>query len=125
MSWVNYQTKDQIKAVLRTMDPVAADAAKYLADLILENQEQLNVPESVGAMACSAIVRALRDADLPGGPSNTDVRMLVEEHGRMIGEVALTMAGNMRGFVKSLVEHEFFARCNFSNSRFTHDHIAA
>ena len=92
MSWVNYQTKDQIKAVLRTMDPVAADAAKYLADLILENQERLNDPESVGAMACSAMVRALRDADLPGGPSNTDVRILVEEHGRMIGEVALAMA---------------------------------
>lgn len=35
------------------------------------------------------------------------------------------MPGNMRGFVKSLVEHVFFARCNFSNSRFTHDHVAA
>lgn len=35
------------------------------------------------------------------------------------------MPGNMRGFVKSLVEHEFFTRCNFSNSRFTHDHVAA
>jgi hypothetical protein len=35
------------------------------------------------------------------------------------------MPGNMRGFVKNLVEHEFFARCNFSNSRFTHDHVAA
>jgi len=35
------------------------------------------------------------------------------------------MPGKMRGFVKSLVEHDFFSRCDFSNSRFTHDHVAA
>lgn len=92
MSWANYQTKEQIKAVLRIMDPVAADAAKYLADLILENQDQLNDREAVGAMAYSAMMRALRDADLPGGPSNGDVLMLAAEHGQMIGEVALAMA---------------------------------
>lgn len=35
------------------------------------------------------------------------------------------MPGKMRDAVKSLVEHEFFSRCAFKNSRFTHDLVAA
>lgn len=35
------------------------------------------------------------------------------------------MPGNMRGFIKDLSQHPFFARCAFSNSRFTHDLVAA
>ena len=35
------------------------------------------------------------------------------------------MPGKMRDFVKSLTEHTFFERVNFTNSRFAHDHVAA
>lgn len=36
------------------------------------------------------------------------------------------MPGNMRDFVKTLVNHEFFTKSvKFENKRFTHDHIAA
>lgn len=35
------------------------------------------------------------------------------------------MPGNMRAFVKALAEHPFFTRVGFSNSRFTHDLVAA
>jgi hypothetical protein len=35
------------------------------------------------------------------------------------------MPGKMRNAVKSLVEHEFFTRVAFKNSRFTHDLVAA
>ena len=35
------------------------------------------------------------------------------------------MPGKMRDFVKSLTEHPFFERVNFTNSRFAHDHVAA
>ena len=35
------------------------------------------------------------------------------------------MPGRMRDAVKALVEHEFFSRCAFKNSRFTHDLVAA
>jgi hypothetical protein len=35
------------------------------------------------------------------------------------------MPGAMRGFIKDLAEHPIFASCNFANSRFTHDLIAA
>ena len=33
--------------------------------------------------------------------------------------------GNMRGFVKEVSSHPFFESVGFSNSRYTHDHIAA
>jgi hypothetical protein len=33
--------------------------------------------------------------------------------------------GNMRNFVRETSTHSFFSKVNFSNSRFTHDHIAA
>ncbi len=33
--------------------------------------------------------------------------------------------GNMREFVRETSTHPFFSKVNFSNSRFTHDHIAA
>jgi hypothetical protein len=35
------------------------------------------------------------------------------------------MGGKMRGFVKSIADHPFFANCKFTNSRFTYDHVAA
>ena len=35
------------------------------------------------------------------------------------------MPGKMRDFVKELVNHPFFQSCNFSNSRYIHDHVAA
>ena len=35
------------------------------------------------------------------------------------------MPGRMRDFVKGLTNHEFFTKVNFSNTRFTHDLIAA
>lgn len=35
------------------------------------------------------------------------------------------MPGKMRAFIKELSQHPFFSRCNFSNSRFTHDLVAA
>ncbi len=35
------------------------------------------------------------------------------------------MPGKMRDFVRSLVSHAFFQSCNFSNSRYIHDHVAA
>lgn len=35
------------------------------------------------------------------------------------------MPGKMREFIKALALHPFFSRCNFSNSRFTHDLVAA
>jgi len=35
------------------------------------------------------------------------------------------MAGKMRDFVKGLAEQPFFASCNFSNSRYTFDQLAA
>ncbi len=97
MSWSDYQTKEQIKAMLRSMNPVAADAAKYLADLLLDHQDKLNDREAVGAMAYAAMVKALRDADLPGGPSNADVLLLAAEHGQIIGEVGLAMAAFVAG----------------------------
>jgi hypothetical protein len=92
MSWSNYESKEQIKAALRSMDPVAADGAKYLADLLLEHQDKLDDREAIGAMAYAAMVKALRDANLPGGPSNADVFTLAAIHGQEIGEVALAMA---------------------------------
>ncbi len=92
MTWSDHQTKEQIKAVLRSMDPVAADAAKYLADLLLENQDKLDDRQAVGLLAYSAMIKALRDANLAGGPSIDDVCVLSAEHGQMIGEVALAMA---------------------------------
>jgi hypothetical protein len=97
MAWSEYQTKEQIKAVLGSMNPVAADAAKYLADLLLENQELLNDREAIGAMAYTAMVKALRDAEIPGGPCNADVILLAEEHGQMIGQVAIAMAAFVAG----------------------------
>ena len=92
MAWTDIQSKAQIMDTLRAMDPVAADSARYLADLILEHQEKLSDQEAVGAMAFSAMVKALRDANLPGGPSNLDLLSLAAEHGQQIGEVALAMA---------------------------------
>jgi len=35
------------------------------------------------------------------------------------------MPGKMRAFIKDLAQHTFFSRCGFSNSRFTHDLVAA
>src|SRR5262249_5199306 len=35
------------------------------------------------------------------------------------------MPGNMRNFVKSLAEHPFFTRCDFTNARYTFDQLAA
>lgn len=35
------------------------------------------------------------------------------------------MPGKMRTFIKDLAQHPFFSRCNFANSRFTHDLVAA
>lgn len=35
------------------------------------------------------------------------------------------MPGKMRTFIKDLAQHAFFSRCNFANSRFTHDLVAA
>jgi hypothetical protein len=35
------------------------------------------------------------------------------------------MPGKMRAFIKDLAQHPFFSRCNFSNTRFTHDLVAA
>ena len=35
------------------------------------------------------------------------------------------MPGNMRDFVKILVDHRFFTICGFANRRFTFDHVAA
>ena len=35
------------------------------------------------------------------------------------------MPGRMREFVRSLTQHPFFERVNFTNSRFAHDHVAA
>lgn len=35
------------------------------------------------------------------------------------------MPGMMRSFIKDLAQHPFFSRCNFTNSRFTHDLVAA
>ena len=35
------------------------------------------------------------------------------------------MPGKMRTFVKDLAQHPFFSRCNFANTRFTHDLVAA
>lgn len=97
MSLSDYQTKEQIKTVLRSMNPVAADAAKYLADSLLEHQEKLNDREAVIEMAYAAMLKALRDADIPGGPSSGDVLTLAAEHGQMIGEVALAMAAFVAG----------------------------
>lgn len=97
MAWTNFQSKAEIMAVLRSMDPVAADAARYLADLILEHQDNLSDREAVGAMAYMAMVRALRDANPPGGPSNADLLLLATEHGQQIGEVALAMAAFVAG----------------------------
>ena len=34
------------------------------------------------------------------------------------------MPGKMRTFIKDLAKHPFFSRCNFANSRFTHDLVA-
>lgn len=36
-----------------------------------------------------------------------------------------TMPGKMRTFIKDLAQHPFFSRCNFANTRFTHDLVAA
>ncbi len=91
MAWTDFHSKAQIMAVLRSMDPIAADSARYLADLILENQDRLGDREAVGAMAYAAMVKALRDANLPEGPSNADMLALAAEHGQQIGEVALAM----------------------------------
>jgi hypothetical protein len=35
------------------------------------------------------------------------------------------MPGKMRTYIKDLAQHSFFSRCNFANSRFTHDLVAA
>ena len=35
------------------------------------------------------------------------------------------MPGKMRTFIKDLAQHPFFSRCNFANTRFTHDLVAA
>jgi hypothetical protein len=35
------------------------------------------------------------------------------------------MPGQMRDFVKSIAEHQFFKNCKFTNSRYTFDHVAA
>jgi hypothetical protein len=35
------------------------------------------------------------------------------------------MTGVMRDFVKSVAKHDFFKNCDFTNSRFTFDHLAA
>ena len=35
------------------------------------------------------------------------------------------MTGTMRNFIKDLAKHPFFESCNFSNKRFTFDHVAA
>ena len=35
------------------------------------------------------------------------------------------MSGKMRDFIKELAEHQFFANCNFTNSRYTFDQLAA
>ncbi len=35
------------------------------------------------------------------------------------------MPGRMREFIKDLAQHQFFSRCNFANTRFTHDLVAA
>jgi hypothetical protein len=35
------------------------------------------------------------------------------------------MPGQMRNFIKSLAQHPFFLNCNFNNSRFTFDQVAA
>jgi hypothetical protein len=35
------------------------------------------------------------------------------------------MPGKMRTFIKDLAQHQFFSRCNFANTRFTHDLVAA
>lgn len=35
------------------------------------------------------------------------------------------MPGKMRTFIKDLAQHTLFSRCNFANSRFTHDLVAA
>jgi hypothetical protein len=92
MAWTDYQSKAQIMDALRAMDPVAADSARYLADLMLEHQGNLSDREAVGAMAYSAMAKALRDSNLPGGPSNAAVLSLAADHGQQIGEVALAMA---------------------------------
>lgn len=108
MAWTDFESKAQIMAALRAMDPVAADAARYLADLILEHQDQLGDRKALGVMAYTAMVKALRDADLHGGPSNRDLLTLVTEHGQQIGEVALAMAvfvagKNRKGWVVAAV----------------------
>lgn len=100
MAWSDYHSKEQIKATLRSIHPVAADAAKYLADLLLEHPDMLDDRDAVAEMAYAAMFKALRDAGLPGGPSHVDVLTLAREHGNVIGDLALAMAAfvaNKRG----------------------------
>lgn len=79
-------------AALRLMNPIAADAAKYFADLLVENHRTLGDSQAMLGMAGAAMVRALDDARLPGGPSIGDAVALWREHGDEIAALAIAMA---------------------------------
>lgn len=94
-------TKAQIMSVLRSMDPVAATAAQYLADLFVARQDLLGDEEAVCSMAVASMARAIEDANLPGGASMSDLYTLATIHGEQIGEVAVAMAAFVLGKKRS------------------------
>lgn len=86
------QAKAEIMQTLAGMDPVAADAAKYLADRLLEFQGHELTREAMAAYVYDSMSRAIRDSYNGEHGSHAEVIGLAMSHGQEIVAMAIAMA---------------------------------
>lgn len=77
---------------LNCMDPVAADAAKYLADRLIESRAQEFSPDVMREFAYDSLMRAIRDSTGDEIATPEEVARLASVHGNDIATMAIAMA---------------------------------
>jgi hypothetical protein len=92
-----YHTKLEIQKILKYMHPVAADAAKYFADLLIEHSDLMNNQKACVEMGYVAMAKALSEAYPFYEPAEDDVAALYQEHGEQIVSLAIAMVFYLEG----------------------------
>lgn len=89
--------RQQILATLRAMPPVAAETARYFADLLVASADRQLDEDDLNHMAALALMKAGIEAAEPLSPDRAELAEIADSYGEPICELAFLMATHVLG----------------------------